>query len=45
MGEDASGVNDRFFDSQQTQISLSYGICPECHEKVRGDWFGDMDNE
>ena len=27
--------------SQQTQISLSHGICPSCHGKMRGTWFDD----
>ena len=27
--------------SQHTQISLSHGICPACHEKVRGAWLDD----
>jgi PAS domain S-box-containing protein len=31
--------------SQQTQISLSHGICPGCHEKVRGDWLDDTNSE
>jgi PAS domain S-box-containing protein len=27
--------------SHHTQISLSHGICPTCHEKVRGAWLDD----
>ena len=27
--------------SHHTQISLSHGICPRCHEKVRGAWLDD----
>jgi PAS domain S-box-containing protein len=31
--------------SHHTQISLSHGICPSCHEKVRGDWLDDTTKE
>jgi PAS domain S-box-containing protein len=31
--------------SQHPQIALSHGICPTCHERVRGDWLGDPTSE
>ena len=31
--------------SDHAQISLSHGICPDCHEKVRGAWLGGTTTE
>ena len=31
--------------SQQKQIALSHGICPACHENVRGAWLDDPNRE